>query len=428
MHVLGLSAFGSDAAAVLLRDGLVVAAAQEERFTRVARDPSFPRRAVRACLREGGIEAQALDWVVFHEKPLRRFERVLASQLRGFPRSGGSFARSMFTWLGDRLWLKNRIASELSVPLERVLFASHHESHAASAFLPSPFEDAAVLVADGAGEWATTTLWRGTGSRLQLLAELRFPHSLALFTSALAQHLGFAPGGGESRLMELAAFGQPRFRAEVDRLLRVGADGSFTLDMDAFRFDYDSGHLAAPALERALGPARVPGAPLRLAAPDSRDADLAASVQAAVHDALLALLAELRRRAPVDDLCLAGEAFLDPTAVGRIARDGPFRRVFVQPAAGDAGAALGAALHVHYAVLGGARAWRQETAALGERLPEEPGPGAVALPDDDAVLDMLLARLRRDGLVGWARGRFEWGPRALGQRSLLADPRRAEAR
>jgi len=427
MNILGLSAFGSDAAAVLLRDGVVVAAVQEEHFTRVLRDASFPRRAVRACLREGGITTADLDWVVFHEKPLRRFERVLASQLRGFPRSAGSFSRSLFLWLGDRLWLKNRIATELGIAPELVLFGGHHESHAASTFFASPFEDAAVLVVDGAGEWATTSLWRGNGSQLQLIDEQHYPHSLGLFYSAMAEHLGFAPGGGESRLMELAAHGKPTLRAEVDRLLHVGRDGSITLDMSRFRFDHDSERLCSDALVEVLGPARIPGAPLRRSPGDSRDADLAASVQAAVEDALLALVAELHRRAPSENLCLAGDLALNAAAVGRIARDGPFRRLFVQPAAGDAGCALGAALHVHHAVLGGNRVWRQEHVFLGESVLAEPGPGSQPLCDDAAVVDALLASLLGDGLVGWVRGRNEWGPRSLGHRSLLADPRRAEA-
>jgi len=428
MQILGLSAFGSDAAAVLLRDGLVVAAAQEERFTRVPRDPSFPRRALRCCLREGGVAAAELDWVVFHEKPLRRFERVLASQLRGFPRSAGGFSRSMFSWLGDRLWLKNRIATELGIAPSRVLFGEHHESHAASAFLSSPFEDAAVLVADGAGEWATTSLWRGRGAQLQPLGEVRFPHSLGLFLSAMAEHLGFPAGGGEARLMELAAHGQPRFRAQVDRLLRVAPDGSFTLDMDCFRFDVDGERLGSDALAAVLGPPRAPGAALRFTAPDAADADLAASVQAALEDAVLALLGELHRRAPCDNLCLAGDVALNAGVVGAVARRGPFRRLFVQPAAGDAGAALGAALHVHHAVAGGGRAWRQEHGFLGERLLAEPGPGAQPLRDESAVVAALLDALLRDGLVGWVRGRFEWGPRSLRLRGLLADPRRADAR
>ncbi len=427
MQILGLSAFGSDASAVLLRDGVVVAALQEEHFTRVPRDASFPRRALRACLREGGITTAELDWVVFHEKPLRRFERVLASQLRGFPRSAGSFSRSLFLWLGDRLWLKNRIATELGIAPERVLFSAHHESHAASAFLASPFADAAVLVVDGAGEWATTSLWRGSGPQLQLLDEQHYPHSLGLFVSAMAEHLGFAPGGGEGRLMELAAHGKPSMRAEVDRLLRVGSDGGVTLDMSCFRFDNDSERLCSDALTAVLGPARIPGAPLRRAPGDSRDADLAASVQAAVEDALLALVAELHRRAPGENLCLAGDMALNTAAVGRIVREAPFRRVFVQPAAGDAGCALGAALHVHHAVLGAERGWHQEHVFLGESLLAEPGPESAPLRDDAAVLDALLAALQSGGLVGWVRGRNEWGPRSLGHRSLLADPRRADA-
>ena len=428
MRILGLSGLTGEGAAALLEDGVPVAAAQEERFTRIPRDASFPRRAIRACLRIGRVEARALDWVVFQEKPLRRFERVLASQLRAFPRSAGSFASATFLWLGDRLWLRGRIASELGVPPERVLFTEHHQAHAASAFWPSPFEDAAVLVADGAGEWATTSLHRAGPGGLEPLGEVHFPHSLGLFVGAMAEHLGLPRGGGEARLMELAAHGRPTRRAEIDRLLRPAADGTFELDLDAFRFDFDGERLCAAGLQRVLGPPRAAGAPLRWQAPDAADADLAASVQSAVEERLLALAAELHRRAPSENLCFGGDLAGNAAAVGRLIAEGPFRRVFVPPAPGDAGAALGAALHAHRALDGHGARWRQQHAFLGEDALSEDGEGGQALPGEAAILDTLLARLQHDGLVGWVRGRFEWGPRSLGHRSLLADPGRREAR
>ncbi len=427
MRVLGLSGLTGEGAAALVADGVPVAAAQEERFTRVPRDPCFPRRAIRCCLRAGGLAGRELDWVGFHEKPLRRCERVLVSQLRAFPPSAGRLARSAFTWLGDRLWIRNRIAAELGVDPQRVLFTGHHESHAASAFWCSPFEEAAVLVADGAGEWATTSLHRAGPGGVTPLAQVDFPHSLGLFLAAIAEHLGLPPGGGEARLMELAACGQPVRRHEIDRLLRPGSDGSFELDLRAFRFDFDGERLCAPGLARVLGPRRPAGAPLRWRDGDREDADIAASAQAAVEDALLALAAELHRRAPSGNLCFAGDLAGNGAAVGRLLRDGPFRQVFVPTACGDAGAALGAALAVHHA-LGGARRWTQTHAFLGEELLAEPGEGFRPLADDEAVVGALLERLLQDGLVGWVRGRFEWGPRSLGHRSLLADPRRLDAR
>ena len=425
MKILGLSAFGGESAAALLVDGVPVAAASEERFSGLRRDSAFPRRAVRFCLRQGGVEAAGLDYVAFHEKPLRVFERVLVSQLRGFPHSARTFSRAMFLWLGDRLWVKDRIATELGVPPDRVLFLEHHAAHAAAAFLPSPFERAAILVATGTGEWASTSLHRGAGAQLEPLDEVRFPHSLGLFLAAMAEHLGF-PAGGEGRLLELSAYGQPTQVDAVRRLLRVADDGSYAIDADAFRFGFDGERLCGPRLAQVVGPPRAAGATLRLSGADRADADLAASVRAVLEEALLALLARLHRAAPEPALCLAGDVVQHPALVGRLLRDGPFERVFVQPAAGDAGAALGAALAAH-SQLGGARSWRQEHCFLGEDVLADPGPEARTLRDDEAAVEALLEALLAHGQVGWVRGRFEWGPRALGHRSLLADPRRAEA-
>jgi len=424
MRILGLSAFGGESAAALLVDGVPVAAAAESRFSGLRRDPAFPRRAVRFCLREGGLDAAGLDYVAFHEKPLRAFERVLVSQLRGFPGSARSFSRSMFLWLGDRLWIKDRLTTERGVPAEKVLFVEHHQAHAAAAFLPSPFERAAILVAAGAGEWASTSLHRGQGAALEPLGEVRFPHSLGLFLAAMAEHLGFPPGGGEERLLELAAYGQPTRVEPLRRLLRVAADGSYEIDTSPFRFGFDAERLCGPGLAEVVGPPRAAGATLRLSGADRADADLAASVRLVLEEALLALLARLKQAAPEEALCLAGDVLLHPSLLHRLLRDGPFARVFVQPAAGDSGPALGAALAAH-AQLGGARSWRQEHCFLGEDVLSDAGAEARALPGDDAIVDALLEALLRGGQVGWVRGRFEWGPRALGHRSLLADPRRA---
>jgi len=430
MRILGLSAFGRDAAAVLVVDGEPLAASTEERFTRVLHDPAFPRRAARACLRAGGLEARDLDAVVFHVKPLRQFERVLACQLRAFPRSAGTFSRSLFSWLGDRLWIRGRIASELGLPPEKVLFAEHHAAHAAAAYMPSPFEEAAVLVVDGAGEWACTSLWHGRGTTLTPLGEVLFPHSLSLLYSAVTEFLGFPPGAGEERVMELAALGAPRFLLWLTELLHWEEDGSYRLDQRPFRFAFVGERLFAQPLSDRLGPPRAPGAPLRLSEPDSRDADLAASVQRLVEEALLRLAAELHRRAPCDSLCFGGELAANPKACARLLRDGPFKQLWIPPAAGDDGAALGAALHLATtAAVDGTsvRRWRQTRPFLGEAPDASELPG-FPLPDDDARLSALLGALQRDGLVGWVRGRGEWGPRSLGHRALLADPRRLDCK
>jgi len=257
MRIVGLSAFHRDAAAVLLVDGVPVAAEREEWFTRQARDSGFPRRAARACLAAGGLDARAIDRVVFYEKPLLKFERVLWSQLAAFPRSARSFAETMFVWLGDRVWLKNRIASELEIPAQKVSFCEHQRSHAAAAFLPSPFEEAAILCADDFGEWATTSLAVGRGSQIELLAEQHFPHSLGLVASALAQFLGFEPGLDESKLEALAALGSPRFAREFDELVRAGEGGAFEVDMRRFRFLFDGTRLCDESLVELLGAARL---------------------------------------------------------------------------------------------------------------------------------------------------------------------------
>ncbi|MBI3844678.1 MAG: hypothetical protein HY292_08585 [Planctomycetes bacterium] len=428
MDVLGISAFFHDSAAALVRDGVPVLAAQEERFTRRKHDPSFPRRAIRACLNSGGISATDLDWVVFHEKPLRKFERILATQMRAFPRSAKAFSRSMFLWLGDRMWTKQRIASELGIDPSRVLFTEHHESHAASAFYPSPFDEAAILTVDGAGEWATTTLARGRGRDVEILAELNFPHSLGLLYSAITAFLGFEVNEGEHCVMSLAAYGEPRFEREIASLVRLRNDGSFELELTPFRFQFDPDRSFGPELERLLGPRRVPGSPVRWQPPDTRDADVAASVQRVIETTLQALVRELHRRVPSENLCLAGGVALNVVANARLLREGPFRRLFVQPAAGDAGCALGAALWVQHAALGRDRCFVQDHAFLGEAIEPEPAGDARRLRDDDAIVDEIVRRLVAGEMVGWVRGRFEWGPRGLGHRSLLADPRRLDTK
>ena len=262
-HVLGISALFHDAAAVLLRDGEVVAAAQEERFSRVKHDASYPVQAATWCLSEAGIGGADVDWLVFYEKPLRKFERILATSVAAFPRGWRSFPRAMHTWLGDKLWTRTNLARLFGVSPDRILFSEHHLSHAASAFFCSPHPTAAVLVADGVGEWATTSLWRGLAHPpfLEPLAEVRFPHSLGLFYSAITAYLGFAVNEGEYKVMGMAAWGQPRFREEMDRLLRLDDRGGFDVDLDYFCWHWHPTESYTPRLEALLGPPRVPGSP-----------------------------------------------------------------------------------------------------------------------------------------------------------------------
>jgi carbamoyltransferase len=428
--VLGISAGYHDAAAALVVDGRIVAAMQEERFSRIKNDAGLPRRAALGCLAEAKLSPRDLDRVVFHESPYEKLERVMVSLLRAFPRAHRQFARAIGAQLGDKIWIQDRIAEALDVPRERVSFASHHASHAASAFFPSPFGRAAVLTVDGVGEHATTAIFHGEGDRLTLVDRLLFPHSIGLFYAALTAWLGFEVNEGEPKVMGLAAFGAPRFRDELARTARVEPDGAFTLEPSYFAFTTDVDVGFGPKLEALLGPRRVPGRPWDLTSEgDRRYADVAASVQALTEEALVSLARAARRRTGEHALCMAGGVALNAVANARVLRESGFARVFVQPAAGDAGGALGAAI-LGALELGDPRPEPMTTAALGERAEAREAyelAGALGLFAerlDDAPRG-IADRLEHGEIVAVARGRFEWGPRALGQRSILALPRPA---
>jgi carbamoyltransferase len=431
--VLGISAHYHDAAAALVVDGRVVAAMQEERFSRIKNDPSVPRRAALACLAEAGLAAGDLDGIVFYENPYAKLERVLVSLLRAFPRSFRQFPRALGAQLGDKLWILDSIAETLGVPRARVTFADHHLSHAASAFFASPYEEAAVLTVDGAGEETVAAIYHGQGSRLTLVDRMLFPHSLGLLYAAITAYLGFEVNEGEYKVMGLAAFGAPRFRDEFARFVRLGADGSVELDLDYFAFTTDTEVGFGPRLEGLLGPRRGAGRPWDLATPeDQRAADVAATLQAVTEEALLGLAREARRRTGCDALCLAGGVALNAVANARIQREAGFARVFVQPAAGDAGGALGAAI-LGAVERGDPRPEAMRSAALGTAIGAGEGEALAAslglpcrgLDDPTSALADLLERGK---IVAVSRGRFEWGPRALGQRSILALPRVPGAR
>lgn len=432
--VLGVSAHYHDAAAALVVDGRVVAAMQEERFTRIKNDPALPVRAMHACLRAGAIAPGDLDAVVFYENPFAKLERVLVSVLRAFPRSVGLFPRAIADQLGSKLWVLDRIAEELGIDRTKVEHVEHHRSHAASAFFLSPFPKAAVLTVDGVGEDATTAIWQGDGTQLTRLAELRFPHSLGLLYGALTAYLGFEVNEGEYKVMGLAAYGEPRLRDELARTFTLHDDGSFELAPSYFAYDSGANVGFSPRLEELLGPRRPPQKPWDLAndAGDRRYADIAATLQAITEDALLALAREARRLTGADALCLAGGVALNAVANARLLRDSGFGRIAVHPAAGDAGGALGAAL-LGALARGDRRPSPLVSAALGEEID-------VGLADETAKALGLAPRrtsdpaatvaslLEQDKIVAVCAGRFEWGPRALGQRSLLALPRDPDVR
>lgn len=417
MRVLGISAFHRDAAAALVVDGEVVAAAQEERYTRKPLDPAFPKRSIGYCLEAGGIGSTELDRVVFYEKPLKKFERVLALHLKAFPRSARSFSRTLFLWLGDRLWVKNRIVQELGVDSEKVHFTEHQLAVAANAYLTSPFEDAAVLTIDDAGEWATATLGEGKGREVRLLTEILFPHSLGLLDSAVTQYLGFVPGQEEFKREALGAFGTPRF-ADAMRALVSEKDGYFALEQEPFRFAYDSERLYDSGLEELLGPPRFSGDPLLHEGSDTRHADIAASLQVVLEENALKLARALHEAVPSTRLCFAGELARNRTLNARLLEEGPFEHLGIPPSPSKAGAAIGAALYVYHAENEGAR-HPSPSPALGESVDDRAEEGAREL-EPGAVSDELVGRLERGELIGWVRGRMEFGPHSLGNRSLLA--------
>jgi carbamoyltransferase len=435
-HILGISAYYHDAAAALLRGGEIVAAAQEERFSRRKNDESFPAQAIQFCLRQAGLEQERLDAVVFYDKPITKFARMLESYLAVAPGGWRTFPRVLPSWLGEKLNLRGTIREEL--PGLRadcpIWFTQHHLAHAASAFYPSPFAEAAILTIDGVGEWATTTIGRGKGREIELLQELRFPHSLGLLYSAFTAYCGFRINSGEYKLMGLAPYGEPRF-ADIIRteLLDLKDDGSFWLNLDYFAF-LRGFTMTNPRFHALFGgPPRAPEAPL-----EERHADVARSVQVVTEEIMLRLARHARATTGLPALCMAGGVALNCVANGRILREGIFERLWIQPAASDAGGALGAALaawHAHWPELHECpRAARGSDAMQGSLL----GPGfddaeieavleahgAVYRRFDRApLLDHTVELLRAEKVIGWFQGRMEFGPRALGNRSILGDAR-----
>lgn len=435
VNILGISAFFHDSAAALVADGRIVAAAQEERFTRKKHDDAFPAKATAWCLAEAGIAAADLDAVVFYEKPLIKFERLLETSLAFAPRGFPAFAKAMPVWLQRKLHIPREIDKGLDGAYDGpIVFATHHESHAASAFYPSPFQQAAILTLDGVGEWSTATWGTGSGNQLRLAAEMRFPHSPGLLYSAFTLFCGFRVNSGEYKLMGLAPYGDPRF---ADLILRevvdLRPDGSFWLDQRFF--DYCAGlKMTSRRFDRLFGgPPRRPDGPLT-----QREMDVAASIQRVLEEIVLRMARHVHAATGMPDLCLAGGVALNCVANGRLLREGPFERLWIQPAAGDAGGALGAALAHWFNHLGHPRqadpADAQRGSLLGPEFDDAAIDAAVAahggvaerFVDEATLADAIAAELDAGRIVGHFAGRAEFGPRALGNRSILADPRRPD--
>ncbi|MBI1867381.1 MAG: carbamoyltransferase [Methylocystis sp.] len=437
MIILGVSAFYHDSAAALVRDGEIVAAAQEERFTRKKHDARFPAHAVRYCLQEAGVAGAGVDRVAYYEKPFVKFERLVETYLAFAPRGFSSFRKAMPLWMNEKLFQRSLISEELAridrglAEPEKLLFSEHHFSHAASAFYPSPFERAAVLTMDGVGEWTTTSLSRGDGARLAMEKELHFPHSLGLLYSAFAYYTGFKVNSGEYKVMGLAPYGEPKYAGLIlDELIDVKEDGSFRLNLDYF--DFCTGFtMTGCKFDDLFGaPARKANEPL-----EQRHMDLAASVQAVTEEIVLRLARAIATETKEKNLCLAGGVALNCVANGKLLRDRCFENIFVQPAAGDAGGALGAALAAYHHHEGGARrvvAGRDAMngAYLGPAFEQTDIERRLAaagakftVVDESAVIEETAQALAAQQAVGWRQGRLEFGPRALGASSILADPR-----
>lgn len=434
-HVLGISAFYHDSAAAIISDGEIIAAAQEERFTRIKHDAEFPKSAVEYCLKTAGITAKQLDAVVFYEKPLLKLERLLETYLAYAPHGLRQFMKAVPVWCNQKLFIPREIDSGLGGEYTGpILFSQHHEAHAASAFFPSPFEEAAVLTVDGVGEWATTTWGVGKGNKLELKQEIRFPHSLGLLYSAFTYYTGFKVNSGEYKVMGLAPYGEPKYAKLItDHLIDVKEDGSFWMDQSYF--DYAAGLVMTNGKFADLfgGPARESESNL-----GQREMDLAASVQKVTEDIMLRMTRHIHKETGMENLCLAGGVALNCVANGKVLKDGHFKNIWIQPASGDAGGALGAALIGWHHVANKPRKPRypdsQSGSYLGSDLPPEEVKAALDklgavyeyLPDEDALCARVAGLLAEGNVVGHVYGRMEYGPRALGHRSILGDPRNTQ--
>lgn len=441
MNILGISAFYHDAAACLVSDGVIISAAQEERFTRIKHDANFPGHAIRYCLNEAGISAENVDFVVFYDKPFPKFERILETYLAFAPRGFRSFAKSLPVWLKDKLFQKTLIIEALETELgkeidwyKRLRFSEHHLSHAASAFFPSPFQSAAVLTMDGVGEWATTSLAIGYGNTISIQKEICFPHSLGLIYSAFTYYTGFKVNSGEYKLMGLAPYGEPKYAQLIkDHLIHINDDGSFQLDMSYF--DYCTGLTMTNSRFNTLfgGAPRISESPLT-----QREMDIAASIQMVTEEIVIKIAHDIRRSSGQKNLCLAGGVALNCVANGKLLREKIFDQIWIQPAAGDAGGAIGAALAAYHLMLNKPRVVNSTDAMKGaylgpaytqtdiERSLQEVGAVYSIVADHELISKTALA-LAKGKAVGWHQGRMEFGPRALGARSIIADPRSSYA-
>lgn len=458
MYILGISAFYHDSAAALIRDGELIAASMEERFSRKKHDNSFPEQAVEFCLQQAGITAHDLDYVVFYEKPLLKFERILQSTLNTFPKSWDVWREAVVSWLKEKLWVKTAIQNGVGVDYNRIIFCDHHMSHAASAFFASPFRSAAVLTVDGVGEWTTTTLGKATSywaedadgqNVIDLFSEQRFPHSLGLLYSTFTAWLGFRVNNGEYKVMGMSPYGKPRYVDKIHKIIQVDdSTGAYHLNMDYFDYHHSIDRSYSNKFLSLFGDSRHPDAdfftmttnPERSAEKAAMEqnqyyADIAASIQQVTEDTLIKICHYLHDQTGENKLVMAGGVALNTKANWRLLSETPFDEIYIQPAAGDDGGALGAALWAYHILLGKPRNWVMPHAYWGKEYSSgeivdflrDKGLKYEAYEDRyDEMIDTIATELTQENVIGHFNGRFEWGPRALGNRSILADPRSAE--
>jgi carbamoyltransferase len=427
MYILGISCYYHDSAAALLKDGVIIAAAQEERFTRIRHDQDFPTQAVKYCLKEAGITIDQVDYIGFYDKPLIKFERILQTYLATWPRSFPSYIKSMPLWLSKKLMIPSLIKKELKYDGD-VLMIEHHLSHAASSYLVSPYKDAAIVTVDGVGEWATSTICHGVGSDIKILKEIHFPHSLGLLYSAYTYYLGFKVNSAEYKVMGLAPYGEPKYVDKVMETITYNDDGSFKMNMKYFSYDYGL-RMTNRAFEELFGqPTREPESTL-----EQFHKDVAMSVQVVTEEIVLRMVRHAHEITGSKNLCMAGGVALNCVANGRVVKETPYKDVFIQPAAGDAGGAVGVATYLYHTVLGNERTWEWEHAYLGpeystdeiRKFLDENGIVYKEF-DENGMLDATVQALVDQKTIGWFQGRMEFGPRALGARSIIADARNPE--
>lgn len=450
MRILGLSFFYHDAAAALLEDGIPIALAEEERFSRKKHDFNYPENAINFVLEAGKIKPQDLDYVVFYEKPFIKFERIIKTLLATWPSSAFAFTDSFKSWMVDKLWIRELIARKLKINPKKILFCEHHLSHAASAFFCSPFEKSAILTIDGIGEWATTTIGIGEGNKLKILKEIHFPHSVGLLYSTFTAFLGFEINEGEYKVMGMAPYGKPIFLDKVKKLVKLYDDGSFELNLDYFDFHRSNSRSYSKEFLKLFGKPRTPDSKFftresgwltyfgkkpdnweELAKEQEYYAHIAASIQKLTEEIIINLAQAAYKETGIDKLSYAGGVALNSVANYKILKKTPFKEIFIQPAASDAGGALGAALYLYYALLNNQRKFVLEHAFYGKSYSESEIEDFLKKKnikykkffDEEALLDYTVDKLLKQKVIGWFQGRFEWGPRALGNRSILADPR-----